>query len=415
MMLRKMPFFFLLIIVLLLPAVPVNAEKNGKVYSDTSGINSWWTYPLSIDNDTYTYTSYNTSSHAGIQQYNRKTGEVKRVNLLDVASDDHNAGAVEFLDDGRILYATAGGHCRYRYIQIFISKRADNIKKWKKIKLSTKGGMTYAQLLKTDSGYYLFSRGRISIGTTGRRYYWSVFYSPDGYSWSDEMLLVNAGTTQYYLKATLCTDSHKIRLVMYSNPKVKKDSDFRLVYLDMDTLSVTDASGKQLYTLSTKGNGFSFKKASVIVEREKGKKQRLLDVASTGTSETVLAYAVFKNSQNAVYRIAVYDSDTGTTKTYDLVDSGSAFYKSSCYFGGMVFSAKTEKILYLSRKIGNYWYIEKWQKKSDGYHRVRVISVSKENQIRPFVSKNKGILQWSRGYYGKNYKNFKTKIIYLNE
>ena len=42
-------------------------EKLNEIYTNSTGINSWWTYPLSISNGGKTYTSYTTcqTAHCG--------------------------------------------------------------------------------------------------------------------------------------------------------------------------------------------------------------------------------------------------------------------------------------------------------------------------------------------------------------
>ena len=98
-----------------------------------------------------------------------------------------------------------------------------------------------------------------------------------------------------------------------------------------------------------------------------------------------------------IFKFALHNAKTGKTKIISIVDSGNAFFPSSCYFGGMVFSSKYDSVMYLSRKMDGLWRIEQWNRRKGEYHFTKLIATS--NLIRSFVSKNKSILQWSEGFY----------------
>ena len=378
----------------------IAAENLNSVYEDTKGTNSWWVYPLSVDNDKYIYTSYTSGGFSGLQQYNRETGKTKRKNLLKVKKDDHNAGAVEFLDDGRLMYAVTG-HGQFHYVKVFVSNKKDDITKWHSQTLVTEGTASYAQIIKMSSGYYLFTRGKIvpdqADSKEPNRWYWSVFYSKDGITWSTEKKIIWADVTQYYLKATSCTDSERIRLTMYSNPNAGQ-TDIRLAFFGTKKWVVVNSAGKTLYKVSDTGQGLSFFDVPIIIGKGETN-QRLLDVAVSSTDKTMISYATFSDSSNATYKFALHNAKTGKTKIITIADSGNAFFSSSCYFGGMVFSSKYDSVMYLSRKIDGLWRIEQWNRKNGEYHFNKLISTSTSNLIRPFVSKNKSILQWSEGFY----------------
>lgn len=55
--------------------------------------------------------------------------------------------------------------------------------------------------------------------------------------------------------------------------------------------------------------------------------------------------------------------------------------------------------MYLSRKMDGLWRIEQWNRRKGEYHFTKLIATSTSNLIRPFVSKNKSILQWSEVFY----------------
>lgn len=106
------------------------------------------------------FTTYTTAEgYCGVMERNLQNGKVRRINLAKFAVDDHNAGAVELLEDGRILYIVTG-HSEKKYLEIFISKKSGDISHWKKRRLKTEGWVTYAQIVRTEKGYFLFTRER---------------------------------------------------------------------------------------------------------------------------------------------------------------------------------------------------------------------------------------------------------------
>lgn len=53
--------FFAFILVFALNTHCLAGETLNKIYTNSTGINSWWTYPLSVSSGEKTYTSYTTN------------------------------------------------------------------------------------------------------------------------------------------------------------------------------------------------------------------------------------------------------------------------------------------------------------------------------------------------------------------
>ena len=391
-------------------------EKLNEIYTNSTGINSWWTYPLSISNGGKTYTSYTTNEGlSGIMVTDNLTGKVNRVNLANVEGiDDHNAGAVEFLPDGRILYAVTG-HCKMNYITVFISKKPYDISGWKKKKLRAEDNCTYVQIIKNNKGYFLFTRIRyksVQKKDNGRsvKWAWVVSQSKDGISWTAFRNIVHGYGNQYYIKAMAVKGSSLIRLVTYSNPNAKAN-DIRLCFYNPAKNQIQNESGKTLYKITKNGVGLPYNKSKIIVKKEKNKSLRLLDVAYTDKKKTVIVYGTFSGIEDGRYQYLKYTNKESTTVT--IVKSGKAFYFKSKYIGGVVFSEENPYIIYLSREKKGVWYIEKWKYNGNKFNKIKTIYKSKKKvAIRPFLDKY-GIryVNWSEGYYDvESFKKFDTYI-----
>ena len=176
------------------------SAKSVDITDSNTGTNSWWVYPLSVTshlNEDITYVSFtDEEGYSGLMEQNLATGESKKVRLIKTGIDDHNAGAVELMDDGRLLYAVTG-HNRWGYILIYISTNPYDISSWEKaIRIPMEGTATYAQLIKTKNGYQLFTRQRIPKSQSPDKienWSWLVSSSSNGRDWSDFRTVIDGG------------------------------------------------------------------------------------------------------------------------------------------------------------------------------------------------------------------------------
>ena len=409
-----MCLLFLMCLSSLFWGIPCQAEEKGVIYKDASGMNSWWCYPLSVTwEKKKIFTTYTTAEgYCGVMERNLQNGKVRRINLAKFAVDDHNAGAVELLEDGRILYIVTG-HSEKKYLEIFISKKSGDISHWKKRRLKTEGWVTYAQIVRTEKGYFLFTRERwndkLENGKKESHWCWLVSFSRDGENWKDPCRLIDSGKHQYYLKAVPCTDSTDIRLIMYAHPNLNS-SAIRQAFFNIDTWEVSSTKGKVLGKAEAGGTGVDNKTVPKILERNQ-RRRRILDVGKTEKEQAWISFAEFDDETNVKYKVGVYSKKTKNMNLYDVTMSGEAFYARSRYFGGMCFDTENPRTLYLSRKEGDFWYIEKWHYEKKQYVFKRVIKKSRKNLIRPFAAEYGGKLQWIEGTYARDsFKTFETMI-----
>lgn len=397
------------------------SAKSVDITDSNTGTNSWWVYPLSVTshlNEDITYVSFtDEEGYSGLMEQNLATGESKKVRLIKTGIDDHNAGAVELMDDGRLLYAVTG-HNRWGYILIYISTNPYDISSWEKaIRIPMEGTATYAQLIKTKNGYQLFTRQRIPKSQSPDKienWSWLVSSSSNGRDWSDFRTVIDGGATQYYLKAMPCTNSSRIRMVMYSNPN-KKKTDIRLGFYNPTDQMIENAGFEELDYAEVNGSGVPFTKFNIIVSQGLGGTKhlnRLLDVAITPAKTTKIAFASFNSANNSTYRVATYNSVTEETTYKKVVTSGRAFYTRSKYFGGMVFDESDPDALLISRKVGSKWRIESWTLRNGKFSKRSELYRSSKPTIRPFVSRYGVNIHFATGDYNPlSYNENKMQIM----
>ena len=394
-----------------------NGQEQEKLASDFSAVNhnfenmiwSWWIYPLAkryvgVRDKTY-YGFTDNEGYSGVASLDNLTGEHTKIKLKKELPDDHNATAVEIMDDGKILAAYPTGHGSDGIMRIRISENRENIEKFEdEIQLDLGGKLTYAQLFKGAGKYYLFYRNYPSqVQAEGGYFYIS---SVDGRTWSNPVHAITMPFT-VYPKIQYVSDNPNLLRVIVTDNGVAYNCDFRLGFFNMETGKMEKADGTVIDGTATDAD------MPIIVARDNGRYQRLLDVAVTEKSRTVIAYSTYSPPSSGIldcdYRISYW---TGTLRTINLGSAGEPFYVPSRYVGGISFIDANNIVM--SREDSDKWYIEKWST-SDS------ITWSKAQQLhesatgivaaRPVVEIGGNRVIWHEGVFNpSNYKDFTTDL-----
>src|SRR5690606_34770566 len=156
--------------------------------------------------------------NTGVVERNLETETVGKslikTRILDV--DDHNAGAVLMLPDGRLITAFTGGHNADTKMHVHRSVRKETGLQWEQVAdLTLSGRTTYNQMMLINGVLYLFYRHR-----TGTVWRWRMITSSDfGETWSAEQTIINGENLQWYcIFRPVLGDDDLIRIVHYSNP-----------------------------------------------------------------------------------------------------------------------------------------------------------------------------------------------------
>lgn len=361
-----------------------------KMLSNTleDSITSWWVHPLAKnykDIRDKLYLSYTDGlGYSGVISIDNVTNQVVKKRLKRGKVDDHNAVAIEIMQDGKIITAYAGGHNEDNKIHIRISKRPESVEDFEnEITIDVDGETTYAQIFFKNNKWFVFFR----FNTIS----WSYISSPDGLSWSSPVKLITSNL-QYYCKFQDIEGEENIKVAMYSNPN-STDTTIRCAVFNTDTLKLELVDGTELGT-----ENISKDSIPVLIDVEEGKKNRLLDLAISEKNVTKIVYCEFVDGDAGLYK--VYDNGT----IFDIVASGQAFYLPSGYFNGAVF--KDAENIILSRGESGIDLIEMYSYYENGWTKSKDI-VSQNLAIRPITCSEKVIYQ--TGYFNSSdYTDFLT-------
>jgi BNR repeat-containing family member len=142
------------------------------------------------------------------------------------------------------------------------------------------------------------------------------------------------------------------------------------------------------------------------------------DVAVDQQQHPVIAYATFPSANNHQYWYARWD---GRRWVSHFITSGGPTIAPGTieteYSGGLTLDHNDPATVYLSRKVGRWFEIEKWVTGDGGYHWTHstVVRTPGADDIRPVVPRGPlgpVKLLWLHGHYG-DYTSYRTSIAYL--
>lgn len=360
---------------------------------------TWWYYPQVITEGTKTFWGYATKDgYCGVAMFDSATGETVKTHLKQAGTvDDHNGISLTLLDDKRIMCTYAGGHNSDNELHVRISDKPLDISSFKKdILLDSVGKTCYGQIIKSSGKYWLFYR----INNNN----WGYRSSPDGLSWSRETTLITA-SMQYYCKFMPTTQDGLIRILMYSNP-AQTAPEIRMGFLDTDVRCAYNADGN---TMVGEAN-LDYKQFDIIQDVEKGKTQRMLDVAVTAPEKPRFLIASFsgvKAKNDSVY----YLCDAG--KKFKICDGGKPLWDPKYQLGASFVDSNT---IVAARHENLIDHVELYKYNGSTVTLQKTVF---KNQItgsvrsgRPISDPSGKVVMWHYGYYNiDKYTDFNTSAI----
>jgi BNR repeat-containing family member/PKD domain len=325
-------------------------------------------------------------------------------------SDDHDAPALLALPDNRLMAFYShhdGGPFRYR-----VATNPEDVSSWgpeQVIGTNLRGrmGWTYPNPLRLpgeqDRGYLFwraanwnpafatftgdgqFSRARELIRVPGQRPY--VKYESNG---RDEIVFA-------------FTNGH---------PRETRASLFFALYRHG---AFFRASGKRV--ASVRGLPLRPSQADRIYDaRRSGIDSWVHDVALTSSGRPVIVYAVFPSAQRHIYRYARFNGRRWVTHTITAAGGPiTRVPRERFYSAGISLNHQHPSIVYLSRRVGRHFEIERWRTGDGGRrwtHRA-ITSHSPVDNVRPVsprgLEPGREEVLWMRGRYGR-YRQFGTTI-----
>lgn len=381
------------------------------------GCYTWWTNALTlryVGEKDQTYMSYVSEEGAlMISAYNHATGDIEHGQVAKFKLvDDHNSCGVQILPNGKIL-AVYSRHNADNKIRWKISKNAEDVTSFGEEQyVECEKKVTYAQLHRiSDEEYRILYRAMNCWGT--------MVYNWVEDSWSEEVLWLKEGGGQYYVWTQEDATKGRINIFMTSHPKTGNDQNVRYGYYDMNG-KLYNMAGEQIGDLNVQQEKVSDPRIfDVIYQAAEGEHTRLYDASFMGEKIGVM-YGVGQSGEDtSKYYYAYYDEDSKQWVNNFICDSGQWIVEGNMYFGGVAFDKKDMQTIYVTRREGFFYRIERWKTNDYGatWEIEKVIEESTERGVvfmRPMIPYNAHDdidVFYIKGYY-PSYSKFNTDLIF---
>jgi hypothetical protein len=348
-----------------------------------------------------------------IGAYDTATGTVSTSTVGHLFHDDHGDPALLVEPDGRLTVFWSGHDGPRMYYRTTL--QPGDISAWgpaQTVRGSVGGrrGFTYPNpvLLATESNeLFLFWRGTD----------WSTDYETRTATgqWSSPQRLISAPGERPYLKV----DGHGGDTVALAftngHPRERVTS---IYYAAIKGSSITHASGRAIAPL---GRGPIHPSDGDLIYN--GAKRHVSgwvwDVAVDPSGHPVVVYATFPSAENHRYWYARWDGRRWGS--HFITGGGPTIAPGTIeteYSGGLDLDHNDPSIVYLSKKVGKWFEIEKWVTPDGGLHwsHSTVVRTPGADDVRPVVPRGPAgpiKLLWLHGHYG-DYTRYRTQIEYLH-
>jgi hypothetical protein len=426
-----MRFIQFLTLAVLLSVVNVGFARNTSFISDIVVEDAawcWFSDPRAVFYkgvyEKIYYGYINSKGDVKVKSYNLRTKEEDEFILHEkLQIDDHNVPTFLFLPDGKMLvfYNEHSGSIYMRK-----SKEAESIAAWEDevVLLEKSNQYRYCyvnpvMLSNENNRIYLFGRNIVSNKLTYSETKIYCIYSDDyGDTWSDEInIFDNAGrNSPQYVKYT--TD-HKSRIDFLFTDGHPRHGDISVYHMYYKDGHFRQTNGEIIS---------SFHEAPVIIktvnkvyDAEKSHiRAWIWDIALDKKQNPVLTYTRYPTYMEHEYYYARWTGDnwkhvkvTNAGNYITNIKPGKKLLEQH-YSGGIVLDHYRPDVVYLSRKIGGKFELEKRRIDKSGKQRIYSITKhSKKDQLRPYVVNNTTngapILLWMSGDY-YHYTDYNTNL-----
>lgn len=323
------------------------------------GCYTWWTNALAlrhVGEKDQTYLSYvDEQGRMSLASYNHITAQYEYFTLAEYEKDDHNSAALTILPNGKVL-AVYARHGADKNIRWRISDKVEDITSFCDEKtITTSNNVTYIQIHRiSEDEYRIFYRLASSHWGT-RIYNWVKN------TWTDEQKwLTEEKGKQYYLWIQEDKEEGKLNMFMTGHPANGPDQNIRYGYFDKDG-NICTTGGKFLANLYDEYDEvLSPRDFDIVFAPEKGYSTRLYDVSYMGDKIGVL-FGNMVDGTESDYYYSYYDDVKKEWVNQIVCQSGQAAVVGNRYFGGLSFDKQDMQTVYVSRREGGLFRIEKWK------------------------------------------------------
>jgi putative BNR repeat neuraminidase len=327
--------------------------------------------------------------------------------------DDHSAPAIFVEPDNRLTVFWSGHNGPAMFFRSTL--RPEDISAWgpmQRVRSNFEGprGFTYPNpvLLPAESNkLYLFWRGSnwgpdFAIRTIDGR-------------WSAAHHLVTAPGQRPYMKVASNGSDTIAMAFTNGHPRERITS---LYYVTYRAGALWSASGRRIANL--KNAPITPQQSDVIYDGQvTGVSSWVWDVAIDRGGHPVVVYATFPSAQDHVYWYARWNGQRWIS--HFMTFAGPTISPTTIeaeYSGGITLDHSDPSVVYLSRKVGAEFEIERWVTRDGGYtwSHTPVVRNPGTDDLRPIVPRGAdggpGGLLWIRGHYG-SYTSYRTSIEFM--
>lgn len=378
----------------------------------------WFNEPRLLAYDGKLYASFVSSDgDVRVASLDPASGVVREFNLHNnFEVDDHDVPGLVVRSDGRISayyskHSVNGG-------VIYARTTADpgDVTRWGSevtIDKNLAGGTTgisYPKPARVGSRTYLFSRG-----STSSQIY--IYSDDDGVTWTEAKRLFSSPDGRPYVNFNVDTATGRIDFIA-TNAHPTEFEATSLYHWYFLNGNVYKTDGTLISTLAGISDQYGLRAADVTLIYDGTTTGSWgWDVTLDATGKPVVAFASFPTDLDHRYQYARW---TGSAWEVNEITAAGGTMDASGeqphYSGGLAILPSDTNVVYLSRKVGTEWEIERWVTADGGesWASSAITTASSSRQVRPTTPDGHvaGIPEvvWMSGRY-TTYLNFDTDLL----
>ncbi len=351
--------------------------------------------------------------HVRVGSYDPAAGVIESHVLGRQAADDHGSPSILVEPDGRLTVFWSGHDGRRMHYRTTV--RPEDIGAWGPVRrvhsrIGGGRGFTYpnpVMLPAERDRLYLFWRGGD----------WSSDFATRTIAgrWSRARRLISVPGQRPYLKVD--GDGSDTIALAFTNGHPRETTS-SIYYAAYGHGALWSATGRRIAPIGRAP--IAPHQADLVYDGPAhGVSGWVWDVAFDRHRHPVIVYATFPSPTRHLYWYARF---TGRRWVSHFLTVGGPTISPTTieteYSGGLALDHADPSIVYLSRKVGRWFRIERWSSDDGGYrwHHRTVVSTPGRDDLRPVVPRGSdggGIrLLWLEGHYG-SYTHYRTSIAFL--
>ena len=353
------------------------------------------------------------SGRIKVGAFDRATGGMRTSLVGAVFHDDHGSPSILVEPDKRLTVFWSAHNGRAMYFRT--SRWRESIAAWgpvRRVPANVPGrlGFSYpnpVRLPDEQNRLYLFWRGAAWAADDTTR-------SASGRWGRAGTLIANPGQRPY-----VKVDSNgRDRIAFAFTSAHPRDALTSVYYMSYRHGWLRHASGRVIARMD--GHPIAPSAADVVYDaRATHISGWVWDVALDGTGHPAVVYATFPSASDHLYWYARWDGHRWVSHLLTLggptISPGTIEYE---YSGGLALDHDDPSVVYLSRKVGGEFEIERWRTRDHGAHwqHVTVVRTPGADAIRPVVARSSDggpmSLLWLSGHYG-TYTTYRTSVDFI--